>query len=124
MACDHSARVRHGAHRARKNSLSRSGQIRNDLLHTIPDLLGLQRSERELLSERQPTWLQRITSDRLNWKAAAREIKPGAPLHPSVIERLAADGVPQALVRHEAVLTAVTRAYEAAGAGDPAASAP
>lgn len=69
--------------------------IRQDMLVTAPDALGLQHDEREILLDRQPGWLRRLTRERLTWPRRVRVIADEAELHPSVIERMGAAAVPR-----------------------------
>lgn len=69
--------------------------VLDDRLVTSPDPLGLQHSERVGSLYGQPSWLRRLTADRLTWGEGVREVDAKAPLHPSVFERLAAPLVPQ-----------------------------
>ena len=106
-------------------------EIQRELLNTTLDPLGLQHSEREALFERQPSWLRRMTGDCLNWRGAAREINPGARLHASVHERLAAKAVPQmsevkpyrpaALASHNSVAAMIDASVSQTGQSDAAA---
>jgi uncharacterized protein (DUF2235 family) len=70
-------------------------QIRQELLVTSPDSLGLQHDERDATLEWQAPLLRRLTGERLTWATREREIDLGMALHPSVITRFEADAVPQ-----------------------------
>jgi hypothetical protein len=76
-------------------ALGTSVTILRERLVTSPDPAGLQHSERLAVLDAQPRWLRLLTGSRLTWKKAVREINPQAPLHQSVIDRLAAAHVPQ-----------------------------
>lgn len=86
-------------------------KIRDEVLFTAPDPLGLQHDERRALLDKQPGWLRKLTRDKLAWRRKVRAINVGAALHPLVLERFAALAVPQmgevkpyrpaSLVRHQ-----------------------
>lgn len=69
--------------------------ILRERLVTSPDPSGLQHSERTGVLDMQPGWLRAITGDRLTWRRAVRSVQTEAFLHPTVLERLAAQHVPQ-----------------------------
>lgn len=81
--------------------------VRDDILHRFPDATGLLHEE---------THVPGLGPLRVPWKSSPREVNPRAPLHATVLERLAAGPVPQGdriepyrppeLVGHE-----MTRAY-------------
>lgn len=93
-----------------------SVQLRPEMLHLWPDHKGLQHEER-LLKEIGPI--------KLKWRTSPRQVHHEHRLHPSVIERLEADQVPQPggtipyrpeQLRHHPK----TKAYYGSGAPDPA----
>ncbi|MEX4010499.1 phospholipase effector Tle1 domain-containing protein [Neoaquamicrobium sediminum] len=69
--------------------------IREGLLTTWPDPLGLQHDQRQEVLNMQPAWLRRLTSDKLTWRTKVRSVNEAATLHPSVLDRFAARVVPQ-----------------------------
>lgn len=62
------------------------------LLHIFPDALGLEHDE---VSSSRDSWLPAWVPIRLEWSRTIRKINPRAKLHPSVLARLAATGVPR-----------------------------
>ncbi|QIB35784.1 T6SS phospholipase effector Tle1-like catalytic domain-containing protein [Ancylobacter pratisalsi] len=70
-------------------------RIRQDVIITSPDPLGLQHDECEEALNGQPAWLRRLTGSKLTWTHKVRDIPDDAQLHRSVITRCAADHVPQ-----------------------------
>lgn len=69
--------------------------IREGLLTTWPDPLGLQHDQRQEVLNMQPGWLRRLTSSKLTWRTKIRPVNELAMLHPSVLDRFAAAVVPQ-----------------------------
>jgi uncharacterized protein (DUF2235 family) len=69
--------------------------IRDEILVTSPNPLGLQHDEREALLDRQPTLLRRLSCGKLTWTEQTRDTKGNVALHPSVISRFEAPAVPQ-----------------------------
>lgn len=78
-----------------KSTMGEAVAVRDDLLVTSPDALGLQHSERTGMLNAQPAWLRWITGNRLVWSHADRDIHAEAQLHSTVLERLGAAHVPQ-----------------------------
>ena len=70
-------------------------QVRDALLVTSPDPFGLQHDECEGVLDLQPSWLRKLTRDRLTWTAQLRQIQNDATLHTSVLERFRAPEVPR-----------------------------
>lgn len=87
-------------------------------LRLAPSSGGMQHDERKVMIARMWRWVRVLGcyflgDDRLGWAKGVRMIDPNAPLHPSVIERFAMDGVlhydeiapyrPEALREHSEV---------------------
>lgn len=78
-----------------KTALGVTLNVREELLVTSPDPLGLQHDERTAVLDMQWSWLRRLTFNKLTWLRTVRPIKIDAELHRSVLDRLAAPIVPQ-----------------------------
>ena len=70
-------------------------QIREELIVTSPDPLGLQHDERQAVLDRQPSFVKRVTGNWLTWPKKIRSVPETAVLHPTVLRRLQADAVPE-----------------------------
>lgn len=66
-------------------------------LKLFPDALGMQHCEIKAMRDSYPSWVPRKL--RPVWSRKLREVKSDAPLHPSVLARLAAEGVSQYGIR-------------------------
>jgi uncharacterized protein (DUF2235 family) len=78
-----------------RTKLDNTIQIRDELLVTAPNPLGLQHDERVAVLDMQWPWLRTLTFNKLTWWRQVRPIHKEAELHPTVLARLAAPTVPQ-----------------------------